>query len=97
MRVIIRSVGEFPGGPLVRIQHFHHRGMGSVPGLHQALCAVGNKKKKKKVCPGLDSPEMDRKQRFKCQWFIWLVTSKRKRKGRCEGRIRQQYRCVRNR
>lgn len=49
MRVIIRSVGEFPGGPLVRIQHFHHRGMGSVPGLHQALCAVGKKKKKKSV------------------------------------------------
>ena len=52
MRVIIRSVGEFPGGPLVRIQHFHHHGTGSVPGLHQALCAVGKEKKKKKCVLG---------------------------------------------
>ena len=28
----LEGQGEFPGGPVVKTQHFHCRGMGSVPG-----------------------------------------------------------------
>ena len=31
-RFKIRSEGELPGGPVVRTQHFHCRGPGSIPG-----------------------------------------------------------------
>ena len=52
----ILTSGEFPGGLMVRAQHFHCCGLGSIPDLgtvivDQATAHHGKKKKKKKKNP----------------------------------------------
>ena len=45
-----RNLGEFPGGPVVRTQHFHCRGPGSIPSRETKILQAawrGQKKKKK--------------------------------------------------
>ena len=48
-----RNGGEFPGGPVIRTQHFHCRGPGLIPGwgtkIPQAVRRGQIKKKKKEM------------------------------------------------
>ena len=51
---LFKTLREFPGGLVVRIWHFHHRGWGSAPGqgteiLQAAWCCQKKKKKKLKL------------------------------------------------
>ena len=52
----MEGLREFPSGLVVRIQHFHHCGLGSIPGLgteivHQVTACFSEKEKKKKRRP----------------------------------------------
>ena len=81
------AVWEFPGGLVVRIWHFHHYSLGSIPGMrteipHQAPAAWGNKRKEKNIavyCPeeGLHqnltilASRMETPHPGCCAWWRW--------------------------
>ena len=44
----MRTSGEFPGGPVVRTQHFHYRGLGSIPGRGIKLRGAAKERKKER-------------------------------------------------